>query len=317
MMMRAAVRYLACCAIASSAAAFTLQDDGRALTILDDGRPVLVYRYVIVNGPEAAREKLGAQWGLACFADPVYGLDGDRLTEAFPEDHYHHRGVFWAWPNSSLGERPMNVWLSDNIRQHHEKWLQEQADDKQASIGAQNVWVFDDDAGKAAQVREQVWFTVHPARGDGRAIDFRLIFENVGGQAITILGADEPKGYGGFCFRANSARKPLTFTSARGVLDEDAFVEESPWVDVSSKCAGSERVSGAAIFQHPKNPGFPHDGWLIRGYGFLGASWPHLNPYVLESGSPLELRYRLFIHRGSAGEANVAEAFAEYIRENI
>ena len=28
---------------------------------------------------------------------PLYDLDGQVLTEDFPKDHIHHRGIFWAW----------------------------------------------------------------------------------------------------------------------------------------------------------------------------------------------------------------------------
>ena len=28
---------------------------------------------------------------------PLYDLDGNVLTEDFPKDHIHHRGIFWAW----------------------------------------------------------------------------------------------------------------------------------------------------------------------------------------------------------------------------
>ena len=28
---------------------------------------------------------------------PLYDVDGNVLTEDFPNDHIHHRGIFWAW----------------------------------------------------------------------------------------------------------------------------------------------------------------------------------------------------------------------------
>jgi hypothetical protein len=40
----------------------------------------------------------------ANYIHPLYGLDGQVLTEDFPRDHLHHRGVFWAWHQ---------LWLSD------------------------------------------------------------------------------------------------------------------------------------------------------------------------------------------------------------
>ena len=68
-----------------------------------------------------------------------------------------------------------------------------------------------------------------------------------------------------------------------------------------------------AIFQHPDNPGYVHPGWILRHYGFLGASWPHTAGHVLAPGEAVELRYRLFVHRGGATSAKVAEAFERYV----
>jgi len=28
---------------------------------------------------------------------PLFSIGGDTLTEEFPVDHPHHRGIFWAW----------------------------------------------------------------------------------------------------------------------------------------------------------------------------------------------------------------------------
>ena len=33
----------------------------------------------------------------ANYIHPLYDLEGNVLTEDFPSDHRHHRGIFWAW----------------------------------------------------------------------------------------------------------------------------------------------------------------------------------------------------------------------------
>jgi len=59
--------------------------------------------------------------------------------------------------------------------------------------------------------------------------------------------------------------------------------------------------------------GTQYDGWILRHYGFLGASWPHLEPYVLEPGESVTLRYRVLVFRGDAARAGVAQAHAAYV----
>jgi len=109
----------------------------------------------------------------------------------------------------------------------------------------------------------------------------------------------------------------MHFTSALGPQTVDTFDVASPWVDVSYATApGAETQSGAAIFQHPENPGFPHGWWLVRHYAFLGHSWPANMPYELKPGGEVTLRYGLYTHKGTAEEGKVAEAWAEYLNES-
>ena len=299
---------LICCPVCH--ASLTISDDGSGLTILEGEHPVLVYHYEPV-APPAGVEK---RYERSCYIHPLYGLDGDVLTQDYPTDHYHHRGVFWAWPENTVGERPFNLWLIQGrgevgARQHFEKWLKREEGDKQAEVVVQNVWRYDDSP--KPYVRETVGMVVHSAEEDSRAIDFTLRFENTSQESVTLLGADR-KGYGGFCIRPDASRKPLTFTTKDGRCATDVLHYDTPWADVSSRISPDGPYSGVAAFQHPSNPGYPHHGWIFRHYGFLGVSWPHLEPYILEPGKSVELKYRLFIHRGKAEEGNVAKTFAEY-----
>ena len=288
-------------------AEFTLEDNGSSETVIENGKPVLTYNYARVAPPANVPD----HFGRACYLHPVYGLDGDVMTQDFPVDHYHHRGVFWAWPECTVGGRRMDVWALDDVRQHHEKWTAREADADKAHVGVVNSWAFDDAPDKP-QVREEVDFTVRPADATGRAIDFRLKMTNVSDKPVTFLGAKD-KGYGGFCFRPDANRKPFTFTTAKGVCAEDALSFETPWADMTSRAAPDGPISGAAIFEHPSNPGYPFPGWIFRHYGFLGASWPHEKTHALAPGESFELQYRLYLHRGTAEEAKVAEKFEAYI----
>ena len=72
-------------------------------------------------------------------------------------------------------------------------------------------------------------------------------------------------------------------------------------------------MAGAAVFVHPgTSPNLKPRGWTIRHYGFLGPSWPGLEPHTLEPGAPVTLRYRVYVHCGSATDGKVAEAYERY-----
>lgn len=290
-------------------AEFTLEDKDGKLTVFENGKPVLAYNYEPVKPPEG----VPSRYERACYIHPVYGLDGDVLTQDFPPDHYHHRGVFWAWPKTRIGDRPADIWVCADIYQRHEKWTAREAGADKAVVGVRNYWSYND-APEEKVGQEDMTFTVHPADETGRAIDFSFKFTNITDQDVTFLGATG-KGYGGFNFRPDANRRPLSFTTIDGPRAEDVLKCETPWADVTSKVKPDGPVSGVAIFQHPKNPGYPHHGWILRHYGFIGACWPHVHEHVLKPGEFLELRYRLCIHRGTAEEAGVAEMFQAYIAE--
>jgi hypothetical protein len=239
----------------------------------------------------------------------LYAVDGAVLTEDFPADHYHHRGIFWAWPLTALGERVMDVWALDGIRPVFQSWLMRAGYVDGARIGVVNGWKFD--GGDTVPVIEQIVFHVHAAGENSRAIDFDLTFVNQADQPVRFLGA-EGKGYGGFSYRPDATHKPFTFMAKDGVVAQDALECETPWADVSWEDATTGATRGVAIFQHPSNPGYPHRGWIFRHYGFLGACWPHTRPYYLPPGNSLRLRYRLMTHDGTAVQAEVAERFSQY-----
>ena len=39
------------------------------------------------------------------YIHPLWGIDGTVLTEDFPSDHLHHRGIFWAWHQVWIGDK--------------------------------------------------------------------------------------------------------------------------------------------------------------------------------------------------------------------
>ena len=78
---------------------------GAVVTTNDDGLPKLKINVEQANqlmkDPKAKDGKLAR----ANYVHPLLDLDGEPLTEDFPADHPHHRGVFWAWHQVRIGGR--------------------------------------------------------------------------------------------------------------------------------------------------------------------------------------------------------------------
>src|SRR5688500_14074023 len=71
-----------------------------SLGLWEGNQPVLVYNHGLVRPPEQVTGKPRAS-----YIHPLYGLDGEVLTDDFPKDHTYHRGVYWAWPHLKIGDR--------------------------------------------------------------------------------------------------------------------------------------------------------------------------------------------------------------------
>jgi hypothetical protein len=295
-------------------AEFDIITDAKTLTISEHGKPVLVFQKDLVEAPKGVEPRFRR----TAYIHPLYGINGEVLTEDFPGDHYHHRGVFWGWPNGEWRGKRVDTWGLDGSRQVMVDCRTGEVSDASANFHGTTHWILDDTPDTPI-IEETFAVTVHAATEIGRALDFTITLKNISDALFYLRGATtENKGYGGFNIRPDSARKPMHFTTANGPQIADTFIAESPWVDVSYATApGADTQSGAAIFQHPANPNYPHKGWLIRHYAFLGHAWPGNNTIELAPGKEVTVKYRLYIHQGTADEGKVAEAFAAYMQDMI
>jgi len=106
-------------ATSGSAAAFRFGEvNPQSLGLWDGDKAVLVYNHGVLRQPGVPIDR-----ARSTYIHPLYGLDGEVLTDDFPRDHYHHRGLFWAWPHVTLGAQHHDLWMLRGIEQKFERWL--------------------------------------------------------------------------------------------------------------------------------------------------------------------------------------------------
>ncbi|MGC4053546.1 MAG: PmoA family protein [Paludibaculum sp.] len=88
--------------------------DGR-VELLEDGKTALVYNY----GPQL-KEGAPENRRRCCYIFPVLTPGGVSMLDDFPKDHYHHRGVFWAWPVVETGSQKLDSWMFPNLQNRFE-----------------------------------------------------------------------------------------------------------------------------------------------------------------------------------------------------
>lgn len=271
--------------------------DGR-LTLIEGKDSVFTYNYEM-RLPEGVPE----EYERSSYIHPIWDPAGTVVTDDFPEDHYHHRGLSWMWPRVFVEGEEYDLWALRGVEQVFDRWLLREAGSGCATVGVKNHWEMMEDG--RSIVDERVWIRAYPADEYGRAIDVRITLE--ANEAIEISGREtDDKGYGGFSLRY--APRDSTVIVSPGGREEDSDHRRLPWADESGQFRGSPDRSGIAIFQHGRHPDFPAK-WTLRHYGFIGVAWPSLTRVQLTPDQPVTLRYRLWVHQGGAEEGRVADAY--------
>lgn len=284
-------RLLFCLAVAALAAnplsaqgPFQFRDvNPDSIELSESGKPVFVYNHGMVLGNGAPESKRRSS-----YLHPVYAPDGTVVTDDFPRDHWHHRGVFWTWPIVRAEGRKYDPWLVEGLKTRFVRWLARDTGAESARLAVENGWF----AGDKKLVKETVEVTAQPARDMRRMMDFNITLEAVN---VPVELEGEPaqeKGYGGFSVRF-APRQDTVITTDKGIEARDTDMVPHPWAQLEGAFGG--RRAGLRIDVNPLNPAFPN-GWCLRKYGFLGVNYPGRKTITLERGAPLVMKYRVTVY---------------------
>jgi hypothetical protein len=277
----------------------------QAVKLTEGDQPVLAYNHGTIVGKDVPENDSRRQ--RACYIHPLWGLDGEILTDDFPRDHYHHHGAFWTWPHVRVDETEYDLWADrGGLHQKFVRWLGREAGELAAILGVENGWFVEDEK----VMVERVWVRAYRTAEGSRAIDLQLHWVPVD-RPITLWGAGG-KSYGGLTVRFAPQRRDRTvITIPTGRTEADLPNTPLAWADFTSQFAGQTAPSGAAVFVAPDHPDFPPT-WLTRHYGPLCVGWPGVQPRTFQPGEVIRLSYRLWIHRGAPDVEAIQEAYDAY-----
>ncbi|MCC6585350.1 MAG: PmoA family protein [Bryobacterales bacterium] len=259
---------------------FEKLESGR-LAVLDGGKTVLVYNYGPQLAPGAPDDRKRC-----CYVHPVNTPSGVTVTDDFPKDHYHHHGLFWAWPIVEVGGERYDLWVYKGVEHRFGGFEGRSAEGESALLRLKQTWV----VGSRTIANEDVAVKVHAAKGADRTIQFSIRITPL--EALSIGGAPEQqKGYGGFSVRF-APRTETAIDTDRGRLSGDENHVTHPWASLSASYQGKR--ARLRIDSDKDNPGFPTE-WCLRQYGFLGSNYPGARLEKLEAGKPINLRYTVTV----------------------
>ncbi len=263
------------------------------LLITEKGKKVLFYR--------TKPKSLDGKFERCNYIHPLWGLDDYILTEDFPADHLHHRGIFWAWHQIWIdSQRIGDPW---EIKDFSQEVVKADFCNEKGGIGlltTEALWespLWKKDGKVKPYMKETAEIRINPVKGNYRRIDFvinLLALEN----NLTIGGSQDDKGYSGFSVRMKLPAD-VQFTGKDGIVTpKNEAVISDGYINVSGSLTGGGDKAGICIIDHPGNPGYPQK-WILRAAKSMqNAAWPGNSTVPIPTDKPLQLKYSLLIYLG-------------------
>ena len=241
-----------------------------------------------------------------CCLYPVYTPAGVRAVDFAPDDHRHHRGVFFAWRATTFGGQAADFWARgtegpEEVRKIRNRAVRlvEGAGDR-AVVEVENDWTI---AGHVV-LDERTRIVTGQQRGAYvLEFDYRLT-PKVDMQLHQY-------GYTGFVVRARKDGQAAYFSPAGQVdlpnphhLKPDSNWPAAPWYSYVVKLTSGETV-GTAVVDHPANP--PTTWHNVKSIALVNPCIVAPGPITRKPGEVIRLRYRVIVHDGPADVALLDE----------
>ena len=281
----------------------TMQKEEGGLLFVEKGEKVLFYQ----TEPKSYEGK----YERCNYIHPLWNVDGAVLTEDFPIDHLHHRGIFWAWHQVWIdGKRIGNPWELKDFDQKVidiEFWAQKNGS---ALLKTKVNWLSDQwrkNGQKLPFLEESAAITIHPQRGNYRRIDFEISLLALE-KGLSVGGSEDEKGYSGFSVRM-VLPDDVVFKGPGGSVEPENTAVQSPgFINISGSMGKDGKKAGIVIVDHLSNPGYPQD-WILRNKNSMqNAVFPGNGTVPVLSSVPLVLKYSLVVYSGKMNVRKIRKA---------
>jgi Methane oxygenase PmoA len=274
-----------------------------------DGK--LVLEYVTVRP-----ENIGLTSPSAAYFDPVNTPSGERVTNTAPNDHPHHRGIFFAFMNSEFhvpndySKAPPTHPIKGFTVQRGDFWAWGAYAPREGRvIQNRSVDLISADANHAQLEIHNDWLIDnHPMLHE---TDEVIVSQRDGVYVLDLYYRLAPlydyeilqEAFGGFDFQAQKDGDSYFSTAAGKVTLADPHYSyplsdwpSDPWYDYTIKLTSDGKTVGAAVLDHPLNP--PSLWHNARYLWMLSPCITAMGPVTIHPDAPLTLRYRVVVHDG-------------------
>jgi hypothetical protein len=292
--------------------------------ILENDKPVLQYNYKTIPLPDGYLEKIAQQSRKNAvprsnYIHPLYDLDSEPITNDWANDHPHHRGIYWAWPEVGYKNEFGDLHGLKKVFARPTDKIETVIENGQINLVAENVWKWLD---KEPIVREQATITVFPLDKNERKINLNFRFESLVDEVT--LARRTTREYGGL----NTRMLPLkdfkigSFYGNENDSNEKRNEttipkqEQPAWVYYSWKNPKPDGYTELTIFEKTTNPDYPGDLIQYPALNWFQPAFPKKGTrYTLKKDKPLILRYQLWLHNASDNNNTKKESWKNFQNE--
>jgi hypothetical protein len=259
-------------------------------------------------GPTADAVTNGTPKFLRPFFYPVNGRDGISLTEfGKPHDptgsHAHHYSLWIAHANVDGHD----FWSEKGGLIVHDGFDELEDGPVFCRIVQKLRWVFEN----TDVLHERRIIRFYARAADCRIVDLEMEFMPAAARPVQL-------GKTNFGFLAARVAQSLSPFDGGGEIlnslgdrnEQRAHMKHADWIDQSGPILPN-KWAGVAILDHPQNLNHP-TAFHCRNDGWAGAAFNLEQPYEIQSGTPLRLKYRVLLHEGNAAEAQIARRYKDY-----
>ena len=255
------------------------------------------------------------------FLYPLIGPTGKSLTRMGhprdPNGHSHHNSV-WVSHHDVGGVGFWNDASTSKGRIIHQRVNRYEDTDDEALIEVTNAWVDTSGEGGGRTLLEETR-TMRFQPGERR--QWLLVLD------VVLAAPKEPVTLGKTNFGLVGVRMAKTIgvhdgggtiRNSEGAVNEPQ-VHEKParWCDYSGLIAyevpTGPPLAGITLLDHPLNPNHP-TVFHVRDDGWMGAALTFSAPRTIEPGSPLKLRYGLWVHSGVPAADRINAQFDKFAK---
>jgi hypothetical protein len=294
------------------------QDDGRGILVSEGDRPILRYNYQ-PHPDVAGRDPASSPAAVtrSGYIHPVWTPKGHLVTEAFPESHFHHLGVWGAWVKTGFKGEAYDFWNLKNADEAEQvsftAWASApESDGDSTRFKAKHVYTVAREAEPEVVLEESLEVKVF-SLNEGNAFDY-IVTQAWQGEAPLIL----PKHrYGGmFAWRYPSQWEDSSVVAVSSEGRTQMLVKKrgidgsrARWLKVEG--LDGDQTVGFLMMSHPSNPRHPEPTRLLY-CGPGKGGYVHFTPireegWQLNRGDRQVFRYRALAYDGTLG-AERAEA---------